>query len=510
MDSAPDGEDRRPSPPVLAGRYRIIRTLTSADTGATFIVFDVRLRRWRTMDIPWPGQRTATKRLIAQAEKLARLEHPAVERVVDLGADGAVAFVVRDRLHGSLAEHLESRGALTPALAVATVVRIADGLEHAHSVGLLHGQIRPRLVRFADDAGVVLTGFGEVRVVDATTAGRVAEPWAHLAPEQRVEWNPDEAGDVYALGALLTTLILGRYNADLFRASASDKEMAPIPEVLRPIVLRACTRDPAARFRSVTEFRVALEAAASGLGTPESPPPWHLDIESLPSSSADGVTPDAGVKELVRVITKATAEPRPNSRAEAPGRTGDPPTKTPIPYTMQRQPDTSQPRAPDRRGPSTVPPASERTDPITNVKVFGLNTGKRDTAPPPPPKRELERMMKGIGVVTAVLAVFALFGLLWWLATAESRADTAFTEAIEFERVTAETLARYAGDRKTVEAAWFAFNDAAADEKPRAAAAFARVAIEVRDGVQTPLPADVAAAIDRMAAALDTWETRHD
>ena len=184
MESTPDGEERRTSPPVLAGRYRVVRTLASADTGATFIVFDVRLRRWRTMDVPWPGQRTAAKRLIAQAEKLARLEHPAVERVVDLGAEGAIAFVVRDRLHGSLAEHLESRGALSPALAAATVIRIADGLEHAHSVGLLHGQIRPRLVRFADDAGVVLTGFGEIRVVDATTAGRVAEPWAHLAPEQ--------------------------------------------------------------------------------------------------------------------------------------------------------------------------------------------------------------------------------------------------------------------------------------------------------------------------------------
>jgi hypothetical protein len=275
------------------------------------------------------------------------------------------------------------------------------------------------------------------------------------------------------------------------------------------VVLRACARDRAARYPSVGEMRLALEAAASGLGTPENPPPWHLDIESLPSASAEGVVPDAGVKELLRVIAKASAE-RPAGRADA-GHRSEPPTKTPLPYQMQRQTaDTSGSRPPERRPMSTLPPQSERTDPIANVKVFGLNTGRAKPAAAPPPTRELEKILKGIGAVAAVLCVFAAIGLLWWLATANARADTALTEAIEFERVTAETLARYSDDRKQVEAAWFAFNDAKPEDKPEAAAAFARVAIQVRDNVQTPLPLDVSAAIDRMAAALETWEHRHE
>jgi len=498
MGSTPDQDELRGTPLILAGRYRIVRTLESVDTGATFLAYDVRLRAWRTLAVPWPGQRTAAKRLIAQAEKLARLEHPAVERVVDLGADGAITFVVRDRLHGSLAEHVENRGALSPALAATTVGRIADGLVHAHSRGLVHGQIRPRLVRFADDAGVVLTGFGELRVVDATTAGRVAEPWAHLAPEQRVEWNPDEAGDVYSLGALLYTLAVGKYNGDLFRIPPGDAALSSLHAELHSIVLTACARDPRARYRSVEALGNALASRMHGLGTLEHPLPWQLDIESLPSSSGDRVAPDAGVRELLRVVGRHGAEARERSAVRS-----EPATKTPIPYAMTRLPDDA-PAFAERRAAVTIPP--EAVDPMAKVKVFGLNTGTKPPPPPPPPKRDGDTFMLAGGVAAGVAAVVGAVVLAVWLGTAESRADSALTEAIEFERVTAETLATYAKDRREVEDAWFAFNDAALDEKAAAAAAFARVAIDVRNDAGTSLPQETAAAIDRMAEALEAWE----
>ncbi len=499
MRSTPDQDELQGTPLILAGRYRIVRTLESMDTGATFLAYDVRLRAWRTLAVPWPGQRTAQKRLVAQAEKLARLEHPAVERVVDLGADGAVTFVVRDRLHGSLAEHVESRGALTPALAASTVARIADGLVHAHSRGLVHGQIRPRLVRFADDAGVVLTGFGELRVVDATTAGRVAEPWAHLAPEQRVEWNPDEAGDVYSLGALLYTLVAGKYNGDLFRIAPGDPVLSSLHAELHTIVLTACARDPRARYGSVEVLGNALASRMHGLGTLEHPLPWHLDIESLPSSSGDRVPPDAGVRELLRVVGRHGAAAARERTAVKP----EPATKTPIPYAMSRLPDDA-PAFAERRAMVTLPPDS--TDPMANVKVFGLNTGKKPPPPPPPPKRDYYTWMLAGSVAALVAAVVGGIVVAVWLGTAESRADSALTEAIEFERVTAERLAMYAKDRRQVEQAWFAFNDASVDEKVAAAAAFARVAIGVRDDAGNPLPPDTADAIDRMAEALEEWE----
>jgi hypothetical protein len=362
----------------------------------------------------------------------------------------------------------------------------------------VHGQIRPRLVRFADDAGVVLTGFGELRVVDATTAGRVAEPWAHLAPEQRVEWNPDEAGDVYSLGALLYTLVVGRYNGDLFRIAPSDPALSSLHADLQSIVLTACARDPRARYRAVEAFGNALASKMHGLGTVEHPLPWHLDIESLPSSSGERVVPDAGVRELLRVVGRYGAEARERSSGKP-----EATAKTPIPYAMSRLPENA-PAFAERRAALTIPP--ESTDPMANVKVFGLNTGKRNVAPPPPPKRDYRAWFLAGGVAAGVASIVAGIVFAVWLSTAEIRANSALTNAIEFERVAAETLATYAKDRRQVEAAWFAFNDASAEEKPLAAAAFARVAIGVRDDALTPLPLETAAAIDRMASALEEWE----
>jgi hypothetical protein len=353
-------------------------------------------------------------------------------------------------------------------------------------------------VRFADDAGVVLTGFGELRVVDATTAGRVAEPWAHLAPEQRVEWNPDEAGDVYSLGALLYTLVVGKYNGDLFRVTPADPALSSLHAELHSIVLTACARDPRSRYRSVEALGNALGSRLHGLGTLEHPLPWHLDVESLPSSTGDRVPPDAGVRELMRVVGRHGAQ----AARERPAKV-EPPAKTPIPYAMARLPDDA-PAFAERRAALTIPP--ESADAQSNVKVFGLNTGKKPAPPPPPPKRDYRTWMLAGGVASAVAAVAAAVVYGVWLGTAESRAGSALAEAIEYERVTAETLAMYSKDRRQVEQAWFAFNDAAPEEKAEAAAEFARVAIGVRDDAGTPLPQEAASAIDRMADALEAWE----
>ncbi|MEQ1505248.1 MAG: serine/threonine-protein kinase, partial [Myxococcota bacterium] len=467
-------EPKKEPAPTLQGRYRVVRTLEATDLGATFLGYDLRLHRWRTIDVP--ADPAAGQRLVREAELLARLEHPAVERVIDMGEDGAISFVVRDRLHGSAAQFMP----MTPILAATVVLRVADGLVHAHTRGILHGNVRPSVVRFAEEGGPVLVGFGRVARLDVNTSGRSAEPWAHLAPEMRRSWSPDPRTEVYSLGAMLYTLLAGRHQADLFYAEAYDGLMAPVPGALRPVVFRACAYDPAERLQDVESFRSLLTSRLDQLGA-LGEVPWRPEL--LPDRPPDHVVPDAQLQILIQLLGRRspTAEARPVGPHEGSstidreaflGPEGD--GLRGLPYQMPRL---------ERKDPGFRDPFEEvdARDLPEYVDLAGSPSLQRRRPPPfvvdhtgsseantPVPARRKMRQGPVIGpVLGAVIGLMALsavgfaaaLAVVAWLATAGIRADARFVEAVESERTAAELLAATSPDRTALEEAWFRFDD---------------------------------------------------
>ncbi|MEQ1568018.1 MAG: hypothetical protein ABMA64_20430 [Myxococcota bacterium] len=493
---------RREPPPTLQGRYRLVSTLEEGKRGTTFLGYDLRLHRWRAISVP--VDEPSSRRLALEAEILAKLEHPALERVVDLGEDGPISFVVRDRLHGSATNHLPMR----PALAAFVVQRIADGLSHAHGRGILHGHLRPSVIRFSDDGSPVLTGFADAPKLDVTASGRLAEGWAHIAPEVRERGRPDVRAEVYSLGALLYTLVAGRHQPDLSFAEAYEGLLAPIPGALRPVILRACAHDPMLRPGDVDTFRALLGSTMERLGS-LGDLPWRP--EPSPDHPPDRIVPDPAILAILSVLGGPPAAAKAQQVDEISSTMDSEQAR--VPYSM---PEVRR-EAPGFRDPfhgSDLPDYVDQghrtrvaTQRRTVVTPAGASVGgeRRRPAPEPRPSRMTSGLVAvGIALAVAIGSAAAVTSIgiagieLWHVSR-----DRAFVDAVLAERATAGALVSASTNPKSAEQAWFALLDR---PTPENAAEYVRLVQGAAAADPLVTPPDVRGAAVRMAAALDGWE----
>jgi len=519
MHETPNQEPRPRPPLVLAGRYLLVRAEDTTETSATLTGWDSRLKRWGTIQVARPGDPVAAHRMLALARRAAKLEHAALERVVDVGTDGDVSFVVRDRLVGSAADHIKRNGAISALWAVRVVARLADGLAWAHAKNVIHSHINPALVRWAADGSAVLTGFGQSGPPDTSAEARNGAPWAHLGPELRQRWRPTVATEVYALGALLYTLVVGRHSADLFYGETYEDLLNPLPRVLRPVVVRACSLEPNERYTSAAELQDALLSRLTRLNQDDAPaaPPWLDNTHSLPDTPPPTVAYDAVMAD----IAEALGVRSPEGEAEriddtTSGGTLDPETGRPAPYTMPhirtKDPGFRDPF--DNHQGGDLPAYVDRTQPglITRgvERVVVHERGRAHDSPTPVsrPDRRIQQV-KATAVAALLAALLALLvlgggGLVaWHLGTAGLRSDRAFIEAVSDEGT---TIGAFAAGNKELEAAWFRFVDAPGDRKARAADEL--VGQLTTRAEAAPVPVSTERAIGRLNRARDAWRER--
>jgi serine/threonine protein kinase len=217
-----------PVPELIAERYRIIEVIGAGGMGVVYRADDVAL-----------GRRVAVKVIDAdesEARVLARLEHPGIVPVHDVGLlpDGRVYYVMKLIDGMTLADF---RGTLAERLRV--FVRICDAVAFAHSRGVLHRDLTPR--------NIMVGAFGETVVLDWGLAGSGAARGGtrgFMAPEGQI----DERSDVYSLGAILACLA-GNVGPAL-QPAQGELESSPYISPLLAIVRKATADDPAARYGS--------------------------------------------------------------------------------------------------------------------------------------------------------------------------------------------------------------------------------------------------------------------
>jgi D-alanyl-D-alanine dipeptidase len=208
------------------------------------------------------AQDTGLTHLRDQLHRSAEIKHPNVASVCATGeTDEGALWATFEVLHGKLLSEIVSAGRnLSPKESVDLVLQAASGLQAAHEVGLVHGNLSPAnilVTHTADNRPLVkLIGFRSVHPgAGRSVAG--SENTKYAAPECLAGQSPDERSDVFSLGAVLRHLLTG------VAPSAEENKAIPLPEAARRVLAKAL--EPAAddRFQTIAAFARALATAIS-------------------------------------------------------------------------------------------------------------------------------------------------------------------------------------------------------------------------------------------------------
>jgi serine/threonine-protein kinase len=312
---------RKPFEPAQPGErfgpYEIVRRIGRGGMGAVYEALHVTLRKRVAVKVllgDAEDDREVRARFLREGEAAARIRHPHVVDVTDVGVHDDNPFLVMEYLDGeSLEERLQREGAFDPAALMPVVLPVLSAVAAAHDASVLHRDLKPANIFLARAAGGAATpkvlDFGISKLVDGQhrtgltgTASMLGTP-AYMSPEQLSDSRTvDARSDQYSLGVVLYECLTGRrpftgesvFNLVLAVVSTTPprpSELNPaLPQGLEDVVLRAMHRDPTRRFTSVRALASALLPFADD-ATRARWEPDSRDALSLPPPSQDDAKP---------------------------------------------------------------------------------------------------------------------------------------------------------------------------------------------------------------------------
>jgi serine/threonine-protein kinase len=263
---------------VLAGRYRLDARVDAGGMATVYRATDEVLGREVAVKIMHPAlaaDSTFSERFRGEAQNAARLGHANICAVYDYGESGDDLFIVMELVDGTtLRSLLERFGRLDVNTARHVTRGIAAALDHAHSKGIIHRDVKPENVLLTPDGQVKVVDFGIAKALGPQAANltmdRPIGTVAYVAPEQITSTNVDGRADVYALGATTYEMLTGRppFIGDTPQAVAAARlRQSSLNPGVQPDIDRAVQRatatDPNERFNGPGEFARALGEGAN-------------------------------------------------------------------------------------------------------------------------------------------------------------------------------------------------------------------------------------------------------
>ena len=305
---------------LLDNRYEILEVL---GVGGMAIVYKARCHRLnrlvaiKILKDEYSKDEEFCRRFHAEGEAVAMLGHPNIVSVYDVSNTGVADYIVMELIDGiSLKQYMEKKGVLNWKETLHFAIQICKALEHAHSRGLVHRDIKPHNIMVLKNGSVKVTDFGIARVMSkSNTLTKEALGSVHyISPEQAKGGRVDDRSDLYSLGTVMYEMITGRppYDGESPVAVAIQhiNGGARMPSTLNPnipggleqIIMKAMAHEPGDRYASATAMLYDMD-----------------EFRKLPSLLFDYNLPP-----IDAVINLKSKQPAPKTVAERTAEAGSP------------------------------------------------------------------------------------------------------------------------------------------------------------------------------------------
>jgi tRNA A-37 threonylcarbamoyl transferase component Bud32 len=281
------------APPPLPEDYEILGELGRGGMAVVYRARQKALDRVVAVKVLRPGEMlfdTMLRRFEKEAQTLAKLRHPHIVAIHEVGHAGANVFFSMDLVEGASLHDLIARGDMTPTRTVKLMRQVASAISYAHSRGLIHRDLKPANILVDREDHAFVADFGLAREISGTEGmthtGQILGTPAFMAPEQ-ARGDPaaiGEPADIYALGAILYECLTGRLPfegkplPDLIQAVLHEDPPPPrrlnprVPRDLEVVCLKAMEKDPARRYATAQAFLEDLERFEEGREIRARPP----------------------------------------------------------------------------------------------------------------------------------------------------------------------------------------------------------------------------------------------
>ena len=256
---------------IFDRRYRIVRIIGVGGMAVVFEAVDTVMKRTvavKMLKEEIAGDSQAVKRFINESRAVSMLSHPNIVSIYDVSVRDDLKYIVMERVDGiTLKNYMNSRGPLPPKEIMNYTAPILRALDHAHSKGIIHRDIKPQNIMLLKNGKIKVTDFGIAKLPNAETVTMTDKAIGtvyYISPEQASGKKIDPRSDIYSLGVVMYEMATGKlpFVADspvsvalmqVNNQPRPPRDLLPsIPPGVEAMIMTAMEKDPGKRFQSAS------------------------------------------------------------------------------------------------------------------------------------------------------------------------------------------------------------------------------------------------------------------